>query len=336
MVNTGMSNSSSVLTIDKKSEKQYDRQIRLWGVEAQRRIMSAQILVAGLGAIHVELSKNLILAGFQLSLYDSRVVQLDDLPHNFFLQEKDIGKPVAEVLKRQIKEMNTLADVDILNQDNLLSLMKGATKAEFDATFGAYNVICIDAALIELQQLVEFDKHCRESSKCLLISASLGEAAAFFSDFPKRETTVLAEQSGAAATTSVGVKGRGEGLLSFPSLEEFLSADWKDLCTATKKPHPLSIAAFATLSSSVEDRSVLNKAFETVKMHNTTTSLYTAGGARVLDSLHVPFVPVSTVVGGLLCAEVNKAVTHEGTALCNFVVFDSTTCDATIERVPAV
>ncbi|KAI7609778.1 hypothetical protein KC319_g20810, partial [Hortaea werneckii] len=41
----------------------YDRQIRLWGAQAQERIRSANILLVSLRALGTEIAKNLTLAG---------------------------------------------------------------------------------------------------------------------------------------------------------------------------------------------------------------------------------------------------------------------------------
>lgn len=44
-------------------EKQYDRQIRLWGLAAQQRMANASVLVIGLRGLAAEICKNLVLAG---------------------------------------------------------------------------------------------------------------------------------------------------------------------------------------------------------------------------------------------------------------------------------
>ncbi|KYK63889.1 putative SUMO-activating enzyme subunit 1, partial [Toxoplasma gondii TgCatPRC2] len=44
------------------SHRVFDRQIRLWGVESQRRLLSSHVLLVGLTSIHVELAKNLALS----------------------------------------------------------------------------------------------------------------------------------------------------------------------------------------------------------------------------------------------------------------------------------
>ena len=51
---------------------QYDRQIRLWGLEAQQRLRNAKIMVFGLGALGGEIVKNLVLAGIgEINVCDS-------------------------------------------------------------------------------------------------------------------------------------------------------------------------------------------------------------------------------------------------------------------------
>jgi ubiquitin-like 1-activating enzyme E1 A len=75
---------------------QYDRQIRLWGAEAQQRIRSANILLISLRALGTEIAKNLTLAGVQsLTIIDDELIVEEDLGAQFFIREEDIGKPVS-------------------------------------------------------------------------------------------------------------------------------------------------------------------------------------------------------------------------------------------------
>lgn len=74
----------------------YDRQIRLWGAQAQERIRSAHILLVSLRALGTEIAKNLTLAGISsLTIIDDEPVSEDDLGAQFFTREEDIGKPVS-------------------------------------------------------------------------------------------------------------------------------------------------------------------------------------------------------------------------------------------------
>jgi ubiquitin-like 1-activating enzyme E1 A len=73
----------------------YDRQIRLWGAQAQERIRNAHILLVSLRALGTEISKNLTLAGISsLTIVDDEPVTEEDLGSCYFLRDEDIGQPV--------------------------------------------------------------------------------------------------------------------------------------------------------------------------------------------------------------------------------------------------
>lgn len=74
----------------------YDRQIRLWGAQAQERIRSANILLVSLRALGTEIAKNLVLAGISsLTIVDDDPVTEEDLGAQFFLREEEVGMPVS-------------------------------------------------------------------------------------------------------------------------------------------------------------------------------------------------------------------------------------------------
>jgi ubiquitin-like 1-activating enzyme E1 A len=72
----------------------YDRQMRLWGVEAQKRLQRARVLVAGLSALGAELAKNLVLSGMGVTLQDARAVSPAAAAAQFFLNAEDVGANV--------------------------------------------------------------------------------------------------------------------------------------------------------------------------------------------------------------------------------------------------
>ncbi|PNW79267.1 hypothetical protein CHLRE_09g408550v5 [Chlamydomonas reinhardtii] len=93
----------------------YDRQLRVWGVEVQRRLMEAKVLVLGLGGLAAEVSKNLVLAGV------GRVGLRDDTPAaaaapgNFLVDPSAAaeGLTVAEACARTLQAMNPLMAVAV-------------------------------------------------------------------------------------------------------------------------------------------------------------------------------------------------------------------------------
>ncbi|KAI6230754.1 NEDD8-activating enzyme E1 regulatory subunit [Aphelenchoides fujianensis] len=85
----------------------YDRQVRLWGDQGQNSISEASIAVIGSSALATELLKSLVLAGIgSFEMFDTRVVRENDLGNNFFVTKEDLGKLRAEVVTRNLNELN--------------------------------------------------------------------------------------------------------------------------------------------------------------------------------------------------------------------------------------
>ena len=67
------------MELSAKEAEIYDRQIRLWGVDAQRRMRGSRVLLAGFRSLNAELCKNLVLAGIGVTIQDDGVVSQPDL-----------------------------------------------------------------------------------------------------------------------------------------------------------------------------------------------------------------------------------------------------------------
>eukprot|EP01123_Difflugia_compressa_P013847 TRINITY_DN669_c0_g1_i1.p1 TRINITY_DN669_c0_g1~~TRINITY_DN669_c0_g1_i1.p1 ORF type:complete len:540 (+),score=116.60 TRINITY_DN669_c0_g1_i1:122-1741(+) len=102
----------------KKTEK-YDRQLRLWGVEGQKRIESAHIALLNGGPVGTETLKNLVLPGIgEFTVIDSKKVTNRDLGNNFFVESESIGKSRAEEVTRLLYELNDMVkDKHAIDQD---------------------------------------------------------------------------------------------------------------------------------------------------------------------------------------------------------------------------
>ena len=68
----------------------YDRQIRLWGAEAQKRMSTARVLYIRLSGVTCEMLKNLILAGVPAVICDGRAYPeaVREVPSSFFVAEE--------------------------------------------------------------------------------------------------------------------------------------------------------------------------------------------------------------------------------------------------------
>jgi molybdopterin/thiamine biosynthesis adenylyltransferase len=73
----------------------YDRQLRLWGIEAQNRMRKAKVLLITIKALGNEVAKNLVLAGIgSLTIVDPGDVTDKDVSSQFCVTKEDIGKNV--------------------------------------------------------------------------------------------------------------------------------------------------------------------------------------------------------------------------------------------------
>lgn len=74
----------------------YDRQIRLWGVEAQQRLGQSTILFHGFTAAASEICKNLVLAGIKaVTINDAEVCTVENTGAHLLLDAHSIGKNVC-------------------------------------------------------------------------------------------------------------------------------------------------------------------------------------------------------------------------------------------------
>lgn len=81
--------------LSKQEIEIYDRQIRLWGVQAQRRMQNSKIYIAGVSALGAELAKNVVLAGMSVTLQDTEMVKMQDVQCQFLFDQDCVGKNVT-------------------------------------------------------------------------------------------------------------------------------------------------------------------------------------------------------------------------------------------------
>jgi ubiquitin-like 1-activating enzyme E1 A len=73
----------------------YDRQLRLWGMEAQNRMRKAKVLLITIKALGNEIAKNLVLAGIgSLTILDDAVLTTSDVESQFLVTKENIGQNV--------------------------------------------------------------------------------------------------------------------------------------------------------------------------------------------------------------------------------------------------
>lgn len=100
-------------TFTDEEAKVYDRQIRLWGIQAQQKIRSADVLVVGLAGPATEVVKNLVLSGINsITLVDENPVTNFDMLSNLFTRNQ-VGQNRAEAAQKGVQELNPRVKVNV-------------------------------------------------------------------------------------------------------------------------------------------------------------------------------------------------------------------------------
>ena len=90
----------------------YDRQIRLWGMQAQELIRNANVLLIGMKALGNEIAKNLVLAGIGgITIMDHQAVVEEDLGSQFLINEEYIGQNRAQAAGAELRKMNPRVNI---------------------------------------------------------------------------------------------------------------------------------------------------------------------------------------------------------------------------------
>jgi ubiquitin-activating enzyme E1 len=125
------------------------RQICVIGIEGQKALKLAKVLIIGAGGLGVEIAKNLILAGTKhVALYDTKLITMSDLASNSFIDESNIGSNRAEAVVPKLKELHPSAEVvSYISED--------------PPDIHDFGCLVISVGISE-SKLIEYESHCRK------------------------------------------------------------------------------------------------------------------------------------------------------------------------------
>ena len=105
--------------MNKELFEENDRNIRVFGLETMKKLFETEVLILGFTPAMTELSKNLVLSGAGICLFNSGAkIESKDIGNNFVFNVNDIGKNKAEVLKEKIKLFKDPCKISIINEIN--------------------------------------------------------------------------------------------------------------------------------------------------------------------------------------------------------------------------
>ncbi|CAM9857878.1 unnamed protein product [Pylaiella littoralis] len=311
--------------MNEDASEQYDRQIRLWGVEAQQRMSGSRVLFAGINGVTAEGCKNLLLAGVSATLQDEAVAQPSDVGANFLLDGQDVGKNRAEASAGRAKELNRLASVS--SETRSLGDLP-------DDFFQAFRVVVLSGVAPAQRRRVS--TLCRKFGAAFYIVETFGYDGFLFCDLGPKHTY----------RREVGQNLSDPFDMEFPSLAEASEVQWVSLKDRWgPPPRPFVVAQVIALfqetfgrrplaKDASEFSSVLNGALEKNGLPVDFLGESAEAATAVCATAAAEISPVCAILGGILGQEVIKAISGKGAPACNCVAFTGMTGEAKMFRAP--
>ena len=117
--------SAEVANITEQEAELYDRQIRLWGLDAQKRLRSAKICVLGVSGLGAEITKNLVLSGINsMDLVDDAKVGDMDATSQFLAPRDQLGQNRAEASLQRLQQLNPMVSETRENQRGMIQIFR--------------------------------------------------------------------------------------------------------------------------------------------------------------------------------------------------------------------
>ncbi|KAK4306272.1 hypothetical protein Pmani_021894 [Petrolisthes manimaculis] len=308
----------------------YDRQIRLWGLDAQKRLRASRVLVAGLCGLGAEVTKNLVLSGVKsITMLDHRKVTQIDVCANFLAPHDSLGKNIAEASKERAQILNPMVQVTA-DTDNIVD--------KNDEYFTQFDVVCISRC--QREHLVRINNICNQNKILFFAGDVFGMFGYTFTDVQEhhyveevKEHKTVKKQDGKTQTneTTKMVK-RVE---TFYPLSQALDVDWttKKYASQLRRVSP----AYFIMHIIMEFMSLHGRTPDPAHRKEDEVELLTIKNA-LMDKMNIPqekvnnnfagivfgqMSPVCAIVGGILAQEIIKTVSQKDPPNNNFFFFST-------------
>ncbi|KAJ7505451.1 hypothetical protein B0H11DRAFT_2340356 [Mycena galericulata] len=303
-----------------------DRQIRVWGFEAQQRLGTA-----------TEVIKNIVLSGIgKLVIMDGEQVVEEDLGSGFFFRDEDVGKKRVDAAKDRIESLNPLVTVETV------STFAGLEGPDFDATIRAVDLVCVTDW--DREGLIRLNEACRRLGKPFYAGGTYGVLGYIFCDLLRHDYVAPHDRS-------VPKEAQKNIKLSatYPPLSEALHHRWTALTKRqTKELNPAVVFAILAvweyqkvhgqLPTGPDDVAELQLiANAMISAADVNKQVLERVPTELIQSLseiaRSEFSPVCAIVGGMLAQDILKTLAARDPPIANFFTFDGNTGAGTVCRL---
>ena len=301
-------NASAADALTELELRVYDRQIRVWGVETQRRLGRASVLACAgatttrattttrVGAL-AETLKNVALAGV------GRAVIRDDAD--------DVSVSRAEAMATTLREMNAFGEFEASTPNGR------ALADDAEALDGIEGFDAVVVAEMGLERAMRVNEACRRHGKPFFAAFSGASAAWFFAD--------LGDAFEYAEGDEVKIAPRGA------TLRRALDAAEADFGRVKRRSPrmPLAVRVVAEFerahgrAPTMEDWDALDALrVELPTRFGASADCVDAEHVRALVSGEREFPAINAIVGGVLAQEILKSISRKGAPCVNLFTFD--------------
>ncbi|XP_062996779.1 SUMO-activating enzyme subunit 1 [Elgaria multicarinata webbii] len=331
--------------ISEEEAAQYDRQIRLWGLEAQKRLRASRVLLVGMKGLGAEVAKNLILAGVKaLTMLDHQQVSPEDTRAQFLIPVGSLGKNRAEASLERAQDLNPMVDVKADPED---------VEQKPDEFFTRFDVVCLTCCSREI--LLKVDHICHKNRIKFFMGDVFGYHGYMFANLGEHE---FVEEKVKLSKASQGVEDGPDAKkakldfsettlvkkrVAFCLLKEALAVSWstekaKAVLKRTTPDYFLLQVLLKFRTEKGRDPSLQSYAEDAELLLQMRTDVLASLGVGS-DLLPDDFVsccfsemaPVCAVVGGVLSQEAVKALSQRDPPLNNFFFFDGMKGNGVVE-----
>ncbi|TFK27985.1 hypothetical protein FA15DRAFT_665739 [Coprinopsis marcescibilis] len=333
---TDTKSNGNAATLTEEEASRYDRQMRLWGIEAQQRMRNATILVIRLKGIATEAIKNMVLAGIgKLIILDGEDVSEEDLGAGFFFRDEDVGKKRLDAAKSRIESLNPLVTVETVSRD------LPADSPDFESLIQNVDLVC--ATDEARDTLILINNLCRKHRKPFYSGGTYGIFGYIFSDLLDHEY-LAPDRSAPKEPKSIKTTAK------YAPLQVALEHKWSGLTRRqTKEVNPgLTFSILALWQFQSRHNSELpTKIEDATELEAIANALVSQAGVNKQALPNIPrtfveslsttarheFSPVCAILGGMLGQDILKALGGREPPIANFFVFDGTSGSGTVCRM---
>ncbi|EGT55572.1 CBN-AOS-1 protein [Caenorhabditis brenneri] len=340
-----MTDQKENLEVSKQEQEVYDRQIRLWGMEAQNKLRNAKVLIIGGTQLGAEVAKTLSLAGVDaLHLVDHRLVQESEVGSNFLLDASIDNTKLTKWVAARSFLTNLNRNVKLhIDETDLLS----KSDSEIEAYVKDFTIVIVLDESYE--RTVKLNELCRKHKVRFVSGAIFGWVGYTFFDFNGHsfltkaeesiETANLDEESQNTKTNKVVTLEEDQfepKEYTYPSFVEAFNSDFssKKVIKKCKRVVPTSYFLVKTMLLACKENKLSGDMVKDIEELIPIWKKEVVAGNHIVENqpvqpekfnhLFAPeFTPTTACIGGIIGQESIKAISEGKLPIRNIFIYSA-------------